>query len=57
MATYKVYVRIDLEYEVECDNEADAEAQGWAWEDYRQYSELYSIEVEEITETDEEEEE
>jgi len=57
MATYKVYVRIDLEYEVECDNEADAEAQGWAWEDYRQYSELYSIEVEDITETDEEEEE
>jgi hypothetical protein len=39
---------------VECDNEADAEAQGWLWEDYRQYSEVYSIEVDDITETDEE---
>jgi hypothetical protein len=57
MATYKVNVRIDLEYEVECDNEADAEAQGWLWEDYIQYSEVYSIDVEDITESDEEEEE
>lgn len=56
MATYKVNVRIDLEYEVECDNEADAEAQGWQWEDYIQYSEVYSIDVEDITESDEEEE-
>jgi hypothetical protein len=24
------------------------------WEDYRQYSEVYSIEVDDITETDEE---
>ena len=57
MATYKVYVRVDLEYEVECDNEEDATNQGWNCEDYRQYSEVYSIEVEDITETDEEEEE
>ena len=56
MATYKVNVRIDLEYEVDCDNEADAEAQGWQWEDYRQFSEVYSIDVEDITESDEEEE-
>ena len=57
MATYKVNVRIDLEYEVECDNEDDATAQGWMWEEYLQYSEVYSIDVEDITETDEEEEE
>jgi hypothetical protein len=56
MATYKVNVRIDLEYEVECDNEADAEAQGWMWEEYLQYSEVYSIDVEDITESEEEEE-
>lgn len=56
MATYKVYVRVDLEYEVECDNEEDATNQGWNWEDYRQYSEVYSIDVEDITESDEEEE-
>ena len=56
MATYKVNVRIDLEYEVDCDNEADAEAQGWQWEDYIQYSEVYSIDVEDSTESDEEEE-
>lgn len=57
MATYKVNVRVDLEYEVECDNEADAEAKGWLWEDYIQYSEVYSIDVEDITETDEEQDE
>jgi len=56
MPTYRVQVKVELDYEVECDNEADAEAQGWLWEDYRQWSEVYSIDVEDITETDEEEE-
>lgn len=54
MATYKVSVRVDLEYEVECENEADAEAQGWLWEDYIMHSEVYSIDVEELQEEDEE---
>jgi hypothetical protein len=56
MPTYKVNVRVDLEYEVECDNETEAEAQGWLWEDYIMHSEVYSIDVENITETDEEDE-
>lgn len=57
MPTYRVQVKVELDYEVECDNEADAEAQGWQWEDYRQFSEVYSIDVEDITETEEDEEE
>ena len=57
MPEYRVQVRVDLDFTVECENEADAEAQGWMWEDYIQYSEVYSIDVEDITETDEEEDE
>lgn len=53
MGTYKVKVRVDFEYEVDCENEADAEAQGWLWEDYTMHSEVYSIDVEDITETEE----
>jgi len=57
MPEYRVQVRVDLDFTVECENEADAEAQGWMWEEYIQYSEVYSIDVEDITETDEEEDE
>lgn len=50
MATYKVSVRVDLEYEVECENESEATDQGWNWEDYIMHSEVYSIDVEELQE-------
>ncbi len=54
MGTYYVKVRVDFEYEVEADSMEAAEEQGWHWEDYCHFSEVYSINVEEI-ESDEEE--
>lgn len=55
MGLYYVKVRVDLEYEVEAENEAEAEEQGWRWEDFTMFSEVYSIDVEDITPEDEEE--
>lgn len=56
MGKYYVKVRVDLEYEVEAENEAEAEEQGWHWEDYTMFSEVYSINVEELAEDYEEDE-
>ena len=56
MPQYYVKVRVDLEYEVEAENEAEAEEQGWRWEDYTMFSEVYSIDVEEMPEEPEDEE-
>jgi hypothetical protein len=50
MPQYYVKVRVDLEYEVEAENEQEAEEQGWKWEDYTHFSEVYSINVEEMAE-------
>ena len=55
MPTYRVQVRVDFDYEIEADNEEQAEQQGWAWEDYTAWSDVYSIDVEELPEEDEEE--
>lgn len=55
MGTYYVKVRVDLEYEVEANSVEEAEEQGWHWEDYTHFSDVYSINVEEL-ESDEEEE-
>lgn len=57
MGRYYVKVRVDLEYEVEADNEEQAEEQGWRWEDYTHFSEVYSINVEELPEEEDEDEE
>ena len=55
MATYEVSVRVDFNYEVEANSQAEAEEQGWHWEDYAHFAEVYSIHVDEI-ESDEDEE-
>ena len=52
MATYKVKVVVELNYEVEADTEFEAEEQGSNWESYRNFSEIYSIEVEEVESED-----
>ena len=57
MANYNVKVVVHLEYEVEAGSEEEAEQAGWAWEDYTNWSSVYSIDVEDITEEDEEEDE
>lgn len=50
MGTYYVKVRVDFEYEVEANSEAEAEELGWHWEDYCHHADVYSINVEEIEE-------
>ena len=53
MARYYVKVRVDLEYEVEAESYEQAEEQGWQWEDYTHFSDVYSIDVDELPEEDE----
>jgi len=50
MPQYYVKVRVDLEYEVEANSVEEAEEQGWKWEDYTMFSDVYSINVEEMAE-------
>jgi len=54
MATYYVTVRVDFSYEVEADSEELAEAEGWKYEDHLYSGEVYSIDVEEKEEEEEE---
>jgi hypothetical protein len=48
MATYEVKVKVDFSYEVEADSPEQAEEQGWLWEDYTHFSDVFSIDVVEI---------
>lgn len=57
MATYDVEVVVHLNFEVEADSAEQAEEQGWYWEDYTHFSEVYSINVSEQPEEDEDEDE
>ena len=45
------------EYEVEVGSEAEAEAEGWKYEDYKQSVCVYSIDVDDITPEEDDEEE
>jgi hypothetical protein len=47
---WEVFVRVDFNYTVEAETKEEAEQQGWAWEDYRQFSEVHEIKVEESDE-------
>ena len=48
MPTFDVKVIVEYNYEVEADSPEEAEEQGWLWEDYTHFSEVYSIHVDEI---------
>lgn len=54
MPKYDVEVTVKFMYEVEADNIAEAEKEGWNWEDYPQFAEVYDIQVDEqyVTEED-----
>lgn len=54
MATFDVKVTVDYFYEVEAETEAEAIEQGWHYEDYAHSAEVYSIDV---TQTSEDEDE
>jgi len=53
MATYEVKVRVDFSYEVEADSEAEAIEQGWKYEDYTHFADVYSIDVTQISDEEE----
>jgi hypothetical protein len=47
MPKYDVEVTVKFSYEVEAGSIAEAEAEGWKWEDYAMFGEVYSINVDE----------
>lgn len=53
MKTYDVKVIVEYNYEVEAENEAEAIEQGWAYEDYTHFAEVYSIDVTQTSDEDE----
>jgi hypothetical protein len=55
MATYDVKVIVEYNYEVEADSRQEAEELGWQYEDYSFSGEVYSIEVDEQIEDEEDE--
>jgi hypothetical protein len=55
MATYDVKVIVEYNYEVEADSPEEAEEQGWQYEDYAHFADVYSIDITE-QESDEDEE-
>jgi hypothetical protein len=55
MATYDIKVLVEYNYEVEAENKDEAEKMGWEYEDYGYTGEVYSIDVDEQLENEEEE--
>jgi hypothetical protein len=54
MATFDIKVIVEYNYEVEADNVTEAEELGWHYEDYAFSGEVYSIDV---TQTSDDEDE
>ena len=54
MKRYDVKVVVEYNYEVEAEDEAEALDQGWQYEDYAHFADVYSIDAIE-QESDEEE--
>jgi hypothetical protein len=56
MPKYDVEVTVNFSYEVEADSIIEAEMQGWKWEDYPMFGEVYDISVSEQYISEEEDE-
>jgi hypothetical protein len=56
MPLYDVHVVVHYDMEVEADSYEEAEAEGWNYEEYCYNAEVYSIDVEEQDELEEDEE-
>jgi len=56
MPTFDVKVIVEYNYEVEAETPEEAEEQGWMYEDYSYSGEVYSIEVDEQPEEEDEDE-
>ena len=55
MATYRVTVNVEYEYEVEADSVEEAEKQGWNYEEHAYTAQVDDIRVEEKEEYGEDE--
>jgi len=55
MSNYELTVTVTYTYEVEADSREEAEKQGFEYEDYQHNGEIYSIEVAELEEDEEDE--
>ena len=55
MATFWVKTTVEYEFEIEADSEEQAEREGWNYDDYPFAASVYSIEVEEQEDYDDEE--
>jgi len=56
MPTYDIKVIVEYNYEVEAEDEQAAEELGWHYEDYAFSGEVYSIDVTQTSEDEDEEE-
>ena len=56
MARYEITTVVEYVYEVEADDYDTAEKEGWNYEEYPQSASVYSVEVAELEEEDEEDE-
>jgi hypothetical protein len=56
MATYEVKVVVEYNYEVEAENESEAIDQGWQYEDYAHFADVYSIDVTQTSDDEDEDE-
>lgn len=56
MATFNISMKVEYIFEVEAENETEAEAKAWEYDyedDRSSYAGVYSIDVDEVEETDE----
>lgn len=54
MSKYYVKTVVEFGAEIEADSEEEAEQKGWEWEDELVYEGVYSIQVEEVEDYDNE---
>jgi hypothetical protein len=57
LTTYNVKVVVEFNYEVEASSVEEATEQGWLWYEPHRYGEVYSINVDEVIDYDDEDEE
>lgn len=55
MANYRLNVVVHYDYEVEADSLEEAQAQGWDYENFAHLASVYSVDVYEVDEDEEEE--
>jgi len=50
---YSIKVTVEVEYEVDAESWDDAEKEGYNWEEHRHHASVYSIDVTQETDNDE----